>query len=246
MNNQEAKFILGAYRPGGRDAGDPMFVAALKQAQADPALAAWFAREQAHDAAVAAKLGGIAPPAGLREAILAGTRASRAPASPRRWWVWSSLAAAAAVVLTWTLAGPALEARAGERRLEKFVLADVANDAAHHGGGDEVKALQAILGKSSTKLGTSLPVDFAALEATGCRTLRFAGRDVVEVCFERQGHWFHLYAMRIPPGSIRSDDTEPRLASGDGYACVSWVNQAGNCRFVVGTRGDASMVSALL
>ena len=42
MNNQEAKFILGAYRPGGRDAVDPMFSEALAQAGRDPELRAWF------------------------------------------------------------------------------------------------------------------------------------------------------------------------------------------------------------
>ena len=33
MKNQEAKFILGAYRPDGRDAGDPAFTEALAQAE---------------------------------------------------------------------------------------------------------------------------------------------------------------------------------------------------------------------
>ena len=56
MNNTEAKFILNAYRPNGRDAGDATFRAALDQAKSDPALGAWFAREQAHGIAVAAKL----------------------------------------------------------------------------------------------------------------------------------------------------------------------------------------------
>ncbi|MDB6169002.1 MAG: hypothetical protein JWM88_1866, partial [Verrucomicrobia bacterium] len=77
MSNNEAKFTLGAYRPNGRDAGDAMFGEPLRQARTDPALGAWFERAQAHDAAMAAKLREIAPPAALREAILAGARASR-------------------------------------------------------------------------------------------------------------------------------------------------------------------------
>ena len=32
MNNQEARFILGAYRPDGRDASEPRFAEALAQA----------------------------------------------------------------------------------------------------------------------------------------------------------------------------------------------------------------------
>lgn len=49
MNNDEAKFLLSAYRPGGRDAADPSVAAALDQAKRDPALASWFERQQAHD-----------------------------------------------------------------------------------------------------------------------------------------------------------------------------------------------------
>ena len=37
---------------------------------------------------------------------------------------------------------------------------------------------------------------FAALRSTGCRTLNFAGHDVLEVCFQRNGAWFHCYIAR--------------------------------------------------
>src|SRR4051812_36323321 len=97
MNNPEAKFILGAYRPDGRDAGDPMFAGALSQAEHEPELHAWFESQRKFDATIAGKLRDVAPPAELREAILAGVRASQ----PRRHW-WTNpawLAAAAAIVV---------------------------------------------------------------------------------------------------------------------------------------------------
>src|SRR5260370_29343839 len=56
MNNQEAKLILKAYRPGGQDAADPLVTEALEQARRDPVLQAWFAEEQAVDSCVQAKL----------------------------------------------------------------------------------------------------------------------------------------------------------------------------------------------
>ena len=77
MNSTEAKFILQARRPDGADDAEPRFAEALEQARRDPALAAWLAREQAFDAAVAEKLRSTQPPAGLREAILAGAKVSR-------------------------------------------------------------------------------------------------------------------------------------------------------------------------
>ena len=52
MKNQEAKFILGAYRPDGQDAGDPVFAEALSQAERDPDLRTWFERGRKFDTTV--------------------------------------------------------------------------------------------------------------------------------------------------------------------------------------------------
>ena len=62
MDNQEAKFILSAYRPGGQDASDPRFAEALEQARRDPVLERWFSESIAFDAAMTEKLGAIAVP----------------------------------------------------------------------------------------------------------------------------------------------------------------------------------------
>jgi hypothetical protein len=74
MDNHEARFILQAYRPGGQDAADPEFAAALDQARQDPELGRWFAEEQALDAAVAGKLQAAPVPVGLKANILAGRK----------------------------------------------------------------------------------------------------------------------------------------------------------------------------
>src|SRR6266487_2814662 len=78
MDNQEAKFILNAYRPGGQDASDPRFAGALEQARRDPILDRWFGESVAFDAAVSQKLRAVEAPADLRENILAGVKVSRA------------------------------------------------------------------------------------------------------------------------------------------------------------------------
>jgi hypothetical protein len=39
-------------------------------------------------------------------------------------------------------------------------------------------------------------IAFDRLKETGCRTLSFAGHDVIEVCFARDGAMFHLYVSR--------------------------------------------------
>lgn len=193
MTNQEAKFTLAAYRANGRDADNPMFREALDQVRLDPALAAWWTRAQAHDAAVAARLAEVAPPAGLREAILAGARASRRPRV--RWTGWLALAAGVAVLLSAGLIAWPRRAAAESARLTAFAIDDTAHGQ-HGGHGGPTGAMQAMLGASSTRLGAGLPVDFATLRSTGCRTLDFQGHAVLEICFSRDGKWFHCYIAR--------------------------------------------------
>ena len=231
MNNTEAKFVLGAYRPSGRDTTDPAMAAALAQAKTDPALGEWFAREQAHAAAVGAKLREIVPPAELRDAILAGGRASGgAPVTPRVWWLRPSwLAAAAAIMLG---VGAALwwpvhnASNAGD--LVAFATADTERHFTHGGHGAANDALQATLSEPARKLGAGLPVNFATLRDSGCRTLTVGGHDVLEVCFKRDGQWFHCYVAR------RADF--PALAR----AAAPQIVQRG--KMAVASRSDAAHV----
>ena len=220
MTNNEAKFLLGAYRANGGDAANGIFGEALNQAKSDPALGAWLARAQAHDAAIAARLREIAPPAGLREAILAGGRASRTPlVARRRPVVWLALAAGIAVLLTVTFWPNHAAAEAA--RIANFALEDTAHGK-HGGHGEAAGALQVLLSQPTTRLGAGLPVDFAALRATGCRTLSFAGHDLLEVCFQRNGAWFHCYIANradfpsLPAGAAATFAQQAQLG------CASW------------------------
>jgi hypothetical protein len=82
MNNEEAKLILQAYRPGGQDANDPRFREALEQAQRDPELARWFTNEQALDSRISGRLkASITPPAHLKASLIAQQKSSAPP-----WW----------------------------------------------------------------------------------------------------------------------------------------------------------------
>lgn len=70
MDKDEAKFLLGSFRPDGADAGDEDFAAALQLAAEDRELGEWLAGERAVDAAFAAALGSVQAPASLRQDIL--------------------------------------------------------------------------------------------------------------------------------------------------------------------------------
>lgn len=243
MSNEEAKFILQAYRPNGADAGDPAFAAALEQAKNDPALGAWFAREQAHAAAVAQRLREIAPPPGLREAILAGGRATER-AQPTRTFLrgpWLALAACVALLLA---VGVALweKPAANTHDLVAFALDDVVNGR-HGGHGGPEKALQATLASDRVHLANGLPVDFRTLAGTGCRTLNVAGHDVLEVCFVRDGAEFHCYIGRVDDFTSGAA-TGPTFIERGALAAASWAD--GHFRYVVVGAGTIDAVKRLL
>lgn len=198
MNADEAKFLLRARRPGGRDVADPLFAEALAEAERDPKLRAWHEGEERFDAAVAGKLGEIAPPAGLREAILAGANATAR--SRKVWWRapgWLTAAAAVAVMLA--MAGRFIFSERGPQLDELAVLAmqDLAHAHDDHvGHPPELASVQTHLASVATPLRGNLKVDLDELRRSRCRSVRIAGHEVFEVCFQREGVWFHLYATR--------------------------------------------------
>ena len=243
MSNNEAKFLLNAYRSNGRDASDPGFAAALAQAKNDPALGEWLAREQAHAAAVAAKLRDTAPPPGLRDAILAGGRATEqatAPTSRRAWPTWFAIAASVAIFVAagamWS------HRRATADALTAFAMDDVLHG--HHGShGPAVQALAAQLSAPGAKLEAGLPVDFAALEKTGCRTLSVGGHDVLEICFVRDGAEFHCYIGRAGEFAIPGTGSAEFVQRG-ALAAASWADA--RYRFVVVSDAGLDAVKRLL
>ncbi|HEY1849092.1 MAG TPA: hypothetical protein VGG37_07790 [Opitutaceae bacterium] len=221
MTTEEAKFILSAFRPGGGDTGESAFGEAMRMVAADPALAAWFAQSRSHDAAVAAKLRLVSPPSGLREAILAGVRVSDPKRSSGLGWGWISglAAAAAAVIALLSLRAPA-GPDSGTAAYGGFAINDMVTEA-HGGRGEPAATLVTDLQKKGSRMPSADQIDFEKLRDTGCRTINFAGHDVVEVCFQREGTWFHLYVTRRDGPMGDSVARGPSfLSEAAGYAAV--------------------------
>jgi hypothetical protein len=243
MNNDEAKFILQGYRPDGTDAGDEAFRAALDQVRHDPALRDWFALEQAFDAAVSAKLNAVPAPAGLREAILAGGRVSRAGLTQARWWrspAFLAAAASIAVVIGGALALWPKQAVAGTG-LAEYVLADTFHDE-NHMGGKGTESLVAMLADPANRLSRGLPISFDALRKGGCRTVTYQGREVLEVCFNRKGVWFHAYIGRR--ADFPAIAAVPSFTDKDGMSVASWADQ--NYVYLVAGKAGRAAVAQLL
>jgi hypothetical protein len=224
MNTNEAKFILQARRPDGRDDAQMPFSEALAQAGRDPVLGGWLAREQAFDTAVAARLREVGPPPGLRDAILAGARMQRS--AP--WWQSGralALAASLTVLLGIGVFWNALRTSPGAEQLAQGVLAEVSSPEhaplALGGRG----ALKTILGDASFRLVAGLPLDFDALKASGCRSVTIAGRELLEVCFVREGVGeMHLYIARREDFGGAGFEAKPRFREEGNLAAVTWAD----------------------
>jgi hypothetical protein len=230
--------LLRAARPHGQDAGDPALAEALALAGREPVLGAWLARERAFDLVMAEKLAAVAPPADLRAAILAGARAT--PAG-RAWWrhpAWLGLAASVTLLLA--LGGGILLRGRAPASFAAFAAEDTLHGK-HGGSGEAMGAMQVLLGQPTTRLGNGLPVDFAALQATGCRTLSFGGHPVMEICFQRAGAQYHLYIARagdLPAGA------GPEYAEEGGADVAAWHDE--KFAYAVSGTGGLAAVKELL
>jgi hypothetical protein len=197
MNKDEAKFLLRAFRPKSPDAQDPLFAEPLKAAQNDPELCAWLKSEEAFDATIAQKLRETQPPEGLEEAILAGVRASQLH-RPRRtvspWWIGLAVAAclALAAVTTYQLSH---HGRPGAQQFAAMAMNDLENfHFQHEGNPPKLAPLLAEFASTPLPLPAHLKVNLDQLAKDHCRMVNFAGWQGYEICFQREGVWFHLYA----------------------------------------------------
>jgi len=221
MNDDEAKFILRAFRPDGSDARDPLFADALAQTEKDPALQEWLESEKALDQAIGGKLREIQPPAGLRDAILAGSRASL---RPRAWWknpVWLAVAASVAVVLTVSLrlrhSGPSAHDFA------EFAIHEVATGHdTHTWDKPEFMVVQDRFTNAALPLPEHTKIDAAELRRLHCHTVNFAGQEIFELCFERDGKWFHLYAAPVNMLSAGTAVARSLVMTKGNFTATAW------------------------
>lgn len=227
MNTEQAKFILHGYRSNGADAGDATFAEALEHVRHDAGLAEWLAKSVAFDRAVSAHLSTVQPPAGLREAILAGGRVTVPDQTKsRKGWsrpAWVGLAASIAL-----MGGLALsfwpQALPADASLRDYVLADARGLHGHRNHGQGEEALQAQLSDSTAALQAMRPEDFTALRDKGCRTLKFQGHEVLEVCFQRNGTWFHCYIARREDFPTTAATWVPALTEHGRVSLASWAD----------------------
>ena len=224
MDNQEAKFILNAYRPGGEDASDPRFTEALEQARRDPLLERWFSKSGAFDAAMTEKLRAIEVPLDLRDNILTGAKVSRLPRWPFIKWAIAAALISLVIVgsVIWRETRPAQLAGWQNQALD-VVSSLLRNQATFDAESHDPAELMSWLHSHHVPVAQTLPQNLAKLASVGCKTFSWNGTPVSVICFMRpDGGLVHLVATAATPASNRSAKAQPKFVQRGHWATVTW------------------------
>jgi len=235
MTEREARLILQAYRPGvGPD--DPEVAAALQEAARNPELSRWFAEEQAFDRAIAAHLGNLPAPFGLKTRILAQLRP---PAAAARWSWAVKLAGAAALLFLLTQivslfrpAAPRELVSNYAREMVSFIRLGGTLDMKS----DDLGQIEGWLSKRDAAPGF-VPPRLAALQPLGCRLFSFRDQTVTLICFKRDNDRLaHLFVVGRAALPQMKAGAPPVFTSVGDWMTASWVE---NDRvYMIAVQGD--------
>lgn len=226
MTNEEAKFILRAYRLGGQDASDPQFQEALEHLKRDPELARWFSEERKLDSCLQAKFlqASLVPPE-LKANLLALQKIIR----PVPWWKRRAWIAAAAASIALILSAAALWFSPSNRARFSDFHSYVASVAAGKIerldlNTQDVIEVRQWLQRRSAPADFLLPQGLDGMPSLGCRVLEWNGRKVSFVCFElKNKQMAHLFVIDRAAFRDAPPKDQPAFAlAGGGVTTASW------------------------
>jgi len=226
MDNEQAKFILSAYRPGGRDADDPQFREALDWARRDPELAEWFEEQRANDASIASALRTAPIPPDLKQSILA----AKAVVAPARWQRRSAaLAWAACLALLLSLGGLWLRANSGHAAYHRDMVQAVVDLDSLDFHDQDLNRIDEWLDQRPTPSDFTMPAKLRNLSGFGCRVIEWKGKQVTLICLndiskglQDKVHLLVINAADLP-GSLPGP--KPQFAENGSIATASWSDE---------------------
>ncbi len=245
MNEQEARLILQACRPGEADRNDPEIAGALREMERNPELAHWFAEEQAFDRAMAAHLAALPEPFGLKTRLLAQ---AAAPATSRasRWLIGLAGVAALLFLLAqvgefWRHSNP-VEDRVPGYASEMVSFVKLPPPLEMESG--QLGAIKNWLAKKEA-LKMEVPPRLAELHPVGCRVLSYRGQAVTLICFHREnGQLAHLFVVdRTALPGLKPGDS-PSFQRNGGWTTASWADK--NHAYMIAVQGDEAAVERYL
>lgn len=237
MNREEARLELDATTLRPLDASPE----ARAMAESDPELGAWLKKRAEFDEQVADAFAATIPP-GLRESIL--RNASR-PAKRRIHWVLPTVAAAAAaVVIGWTLLWPVnndmpiwqAESLAAVTKVE-FGVSRV------HSARD-LEDIKKMLVAEHSPTPAHLPGRVGTMPVRACKCIQVSGHKASIICFEIEpGKEAHLVVMDNTGMTDAPPQLQPQFKSCKRWNTVSW--SEGSQTFLLATTADEAVLKKL-
>jgi hypothetical protein len=223
MNRDEAKYILRAYHLGGEDAADPQFQEALELSKRDPALASWFANEQAIDARLSRKLLSFPVPADLKTQLLA----ARKIVPLRPWWQRPAWVSAAACFISVLALSGSLIHLARQPRFADF-RSYVVDTTAQLDHLDLVSTnlveVRRWLVDHHAPSDFVVPAGINESPSVGCREFNWKGQRVSLICFKTDKlGTVHLFVIDRATLHSAPSGTVPQVATSDkGITTAAW------------------------
>ena len=249
MNNQEAKLILQAYRPGGQDAADPLFAEALEQVRRDPELQKWFAKEQTLDQRIQAKLQEAIPvPLGLKANLLAQRKITQAVP----WWrqpFWLTTAAATAVVLlfaTLTLVWMSHSSEPQFAALRETMVQNSRQETGHVAlMAQDMTKVRDWLKTQNAPTDFELPVSLHDAMLHGCKVLDWHGHKVTMLCLMANGGG-HVDLFVVDCTHFRdfTPSMTAQFAKSDGLNTAAWCH--GDKTYLIASNLEESQLRKIL
>jgi hypothetical protein len=197
VNIDEAKSRLLRYRPGTADDEDPQMAEALALAKSSPELAGWLEAQVARQNALRAKFQQIAPPAGLKEQIIAEHAASVRAISPRKAMgpalAFLLLVLLGTMAVIWYQRGPRESDNAlgiYQNEMVRVALGGYAMDLVTN----DTAAIRSYLAQNRAPANFTLPAKLQQATLLGCAVESWQGACVSLVCY-RSGR-------PLPPGQM--------------------------------------------
>jgi hypothetical protein len=154
------------------------------------------------------------------------------------------MALAASIALLLAVGVAFWPASVSAEQIATFAINDTMHQSHEGGHGNDAMAFQAMLSQADRRLGRGVPIDFATLRANGCRTISFQGHDLLEVCFKRDGKWFHCYVARAQDFPALAAKLSPTFAEKEGASAAAWSD--GQHIFVVASKAGSEAIQRLI
>jgi len=207
MTNDQAKFILQAYRKGQDVSDSPEMEAALKLLEESHELQQWYEEDQAFDNAFALKLENLEIPKGLDQKILSQVLTKKDNVIEFPWWKQFSVLGAVAsyvlvigLILLPTGSNHFVETVMTVETFQEFANQSLKNSFAFNARSKDWGTLVQYLNEHGTPAPDSLPDNMDQLPPVRCMTLEFDQKPVGMICFGKnsKSHLFVINAEDFP------------------------------------------------